>query len=71
MQYGNTSKKNALTPPSWLPAEHTFEEKQALEEEELAKTLSKRMKARGREKGREVVVDFKRFAKTFQYLNVK
>jgi len=30
--------------PSWLPKEHTFEEKQALEEEELAKTLSKRMK---------------------------
>ena len=30
--------------PSWLPKEHTFEEKQALEEEELAKTLSKRLK---------------------------
>jgi nitrogen fixation protein NifU and related proteins len=30
--------------PSWLPAEHTFEEKQALEEEELAKTLAKRLK---------------------------
>ena len=30
--------------PSWLPQEHTFEEKQALEEEELAKTLSKRLK---------------------------
>ena len=30
--------------PVWLPEEHTFEEKQALEEEELAKTLSKRMK---------------------------
>ncbi len=30
--------------PSWIPAEHTFEEKQALEEEELAKTLSKRLK---------------------------
>jgi nitrogen fixation NifU-like protein len=30
--------------PSWLPSEHTFEEKQALEEEELAKTLSKRLK---------------------------
>jgi hypothetical protein len=27
-----------------LPAEHTFEEKQALEEEELAKMLSKRLK---------------------------
>jgi len=32
-------------PPNWLQAEPTFEEKQALEEEELAKTLSKRMKA--------------------------
>jgi len=31
--------------PSWLPAEPSFEEKQALEEEELASTLSKRMKA--------------------------
>jgi nitrogen fixation protein NifU and related proteins len=31
-------------PPTWLPAEHTFEEKQALEEEELAKTLAKRLK---------------------------
>ena len=30
--------------PSWLPQEHTFEEKQALEEEELAKRLSKRLK---------------------------
>jgi nitrogen fixation protein NifU and related proteins len=30
--------------PSWLPKDHTFEEKQALEEEELAKTLSKRLK---------------------------
>ncbi len=30
--------------PSWLSKEHTFEEKQALEEEELAKTLSKRLK---------------------------
>jgi hypothetical protein len=30
--------------PSWLPNEHTFEEKQALEEEELAKMLSKRLK---------------------------
>jgi nitrogen fixation NifU-like protein len=30
--------------PSWLPQEHTFEEKQALEEEELAKTLAKRLK---------------------------
>ena len=32
------------TTPSWLPQEHTFEEKQALEEEELAKMLSKRLK---------------------------
>jgi len=31
--------------PVWLPADHTFEEKQALEEEELAKTLSKRLKS--------------------------
>jgi len=30
--------------PSWLPVESTFEEKQALEEEELAKMLSKRLK---------------------------
>ena len=32
------------TTPTWLPQEHTFEEKQALEEEELAKMLSKRLK---------------------------
>ncbi len=31
-------------PPVWLPQEHSFEEKQALEEEELAKTLAKRLK---------------------------
>jgi nitrogen fixation protein NifU and related proteins len=37
-----TNKKGPA--PAWLPPEHTFEEKQALEEEELAKTLSKRMK---------------------------
>jgi nitrogen fixation NifU-like protein len=30
--------------PDWIPKEHTFEEKQAIEEEELAKTLSKRLK---------------------------
>ena len=30
--------------PNWMPAENTFEEKQALEEEELAKMLSKRLK---------------------------
>ncbi len=32
------------TVPSWIPQELTFEEKQAVEEEELAKTLSKRLK---------------------------
>jgi nitrogen fixation NifU-like protein len=32
------------TLPDWLPKDHTFEEKQALEEEELARTLSKRLK---------------------------
>jgi len=32
------------TTPAWLPQEHTFEEKQALEEEELAKMLAKRLK---------------------------
>ncbi len=32
------------TAPDWLPKEHTFEEKQALEEEELARRLSKRLK---------------------------
>jgi nitrogen fixation NifU-like protein len=31
--------------PSWLQKEPSFEEKQALEEEELARMLSKRMKA--------------------------
>jgi len=30
--------------PVWMPKENTFEEKQALEEEELANTLSKRLK---------------------------
>jgi nitrogen fixation NifU-like protein len=30
--------------PSWIPKESTFEEKQALEEEELAQKLSKRLK---------------------------
>ncbi|MEM2355858.1 MAG: iron-sulfur cluster assembly scaffold protein, partial [Candidatus Bathyarchaeia archaeon] len=30
--------------PEWLPEELTFEEKQALEEEELAKILAKKMK---------------------------
>jgi nitrogen fixation NifU-like protein len=32
------------TAPEWVPKEHTFEEKQALEEEELAKMLTKRLK---------------------------
>jgi len=32
------------TIPDWIPKELTFEEKQAIEEEELAKTLSKRLK---------------------------
>ena len=31
--------------PSWLPQELTFEEKQALEEEELANKMSKKLKA--------------------------
>ncbi|MCW4018583.1 MAG: iron-sulfur cluster assembly scaffold protein [Candidatus Bathyarchaeota archaeon] len=30
--------------PDWLPKDHTFEEKQALEEEQLAKMLSKKLK---------------------------
>jgi nitrogen fixation NifU-like protein len=33
--------------PDWLPHELTFEEKQAVEEEELAKMLSKRLKTEG------------------------
>ncbi len=37
-------KQKGVAAPSWMPAEHTFEEKQALEEEELAKMLSKRLK---------------------------
>jgi nitrogen fixation NifU-like protein len=36
--------QRGVAAPSWLPADHTFEEKQALEEEELAKILSKRLK---------------------------
>jgi nitrogen fixation NifU-like protein len=32
------------TTPDWVPKEHTFEEKQAIEEEELAKMLTKRLK---------------------------
>lgn len=36
-------EQKKIPPPAWLPADHTFEEKQALEEEELAKTLSKKM----------------------------
>jgi nitrogen fixation NifU-like protein len=37
--------KNKGFSPTWLSKEQTFEEKQALEEEELAAILSKRMKA--------------------------
>lgn len=37
--------ENKKLSPSWLGAEPSFEEKQALEEEELARMLSKRMKA--------------------------
>ena len=37
-------QKNAAA-PEWMPKENTFEEKQAIEEEELAKTLSKRLKS--------------------------
>ena len=36
--------KNKGVSPNWLLEEPSFEEKQALEEEELAKVLSKRMK---------------------------
>ncbi|MEM2117704.1 MAG: iron-sulfur cluster assembly scaffold protein [Candidatus Bathyarchaeia archaeon] len=36
--------KNKGVSPSWLHEELSFEEKQALEEEELAKVLAKRMK---------------------------
>jgi len=36
--------KNKDIMPNWLPKELSFEEKQALEEEELAKILEKRMK---------------------------
>lgn len=39
-----TYYKKGMRRPSWLPSELTFEEKQALEEEELAEMLSKRMK---------------------------
>jgi nitrogen fixation NifU-like protein len=39
--------ENKGVSPDWIPKETTFEEKQALEEEELAKTLSKRMKVEG------------------------
>jgi nitrogen fixation NifU-like protein len=37
-------KQRGVAIPSWMPMENTFEEKQALEEEELAKMLSKRLK---------------------------
>jgi nitrogen fixation NifU-like protein len=36
--------QKGMETPAWIPKDHTFEEKQALEEEELAKTLSKRLK---------------------------
>ena len=36
--------ENKGSAPNWLPQDLTFEEKQALEEEELAKMLSKRLK---------------------------
>jgi NifU-like protein involved in Fe-S cluster formation len=36
--------ENRKVSPGWLVAEPSFEEKQALEEEELAKMLAKRMK---------------------------
>jgi nitrogen fixation NifU-like protein len=42
--------QKGIEAPSWLPKELTFEEKQALEEEELAKTLSKRMKPEAEKK---------------------
>jgi nitrogen fixation NifU-like protein len=42
--------QKGLENPSWLPKEHTFEEKQALEEEELAKTLSERLKPEAEKK---------------------
>ena len=37
-------KQKGAPIPSWMSVESTFEEKQALEEEELAKILSKRLK---------------------------
>jgi len=40
-----TYYKNKGVSPDWLMKKRTFEEKQAVEEEELAKILSKRMKA--------------------------
>jgi nitrogen fixation NifU-like protein len=36
--------QNKGSSPNWLPQESTFEEKQALEEEELARILAKRLK---------------------------
>jgi hypothetical protein len=36
--------RNKGLSPEWLPKELSFEEKQALEEEELARILSKRMR---------------------------
>jgi nitrogen fixation NifU-like protein len=37
-------KQKSIEAPEWIPNENTFEEKQALEEEELARLLSKRLK---------------------------
>jgi nitrogen fixation NifU-like protein len=37
-------EEKGVASPEWMPKENTFEEKQALEEEELAKMLSKRLK---------------------------
>jgi len=43
--------KNKGIVPEWLPQTLTFEEKQALEEEELAKILSKRIGGKSGEEG--------------------
>jgi len=41
--------KNKNVSPGWLQEELSFEERQALEEEELAKRLAKKMKIEGKE----------------------
>ncbi len=43
-------EQKSVTAPEWLPNDLTFEEKQALEEEELAKMLSKRLKVEAEKK---------------------